>query len=116
MSGLHPAAGLAQGPDDATPSGCASMHPSGWLTRGDAELRANNCTDPALRSFDGNPLEEERLRQEERLLEATPDPTDIDPYAQPPDPLAPPPDPLTVTPEQPADTYQGTGGKKPKKK
>ena len=34
---------LAQGPDDASPSGCGSASPSGWLNRGDAELRKANC-------------------------------------------------------------------------
>ncbi len=60
-------------------------------------------------------LQEERLRQDERLFEV--DARSIaaaDPYAPPLDPSALPADPLTLTPEHPADTCQGTGGTKKK--
>ena len=65
---------LAQGSDDASISGCASMHPSGWLSRGNAKLREENCTQVDAQSITGDPLQDERAPAGGSAPRNSPDP------------------------------------------
>jgi hypothetical protein len=98
---------LAQGPDDASVSGCASISPSGWLHRGNAELRQTNCGSLDQSGLDPATATQDPLTTQDPLIQQDPLVTQDPLLTQDPLATTPPPPPPPVT--DPGTTQHGNG-------
>jgi hypothetical protein len=98
---------LAQGPDAATVSGCASISPSGWLHRGNTELRQTNCGSQPLdqSGLDPATATQDPLTTQDPLIQQDPLVTQDPLLTQDPLTTTPPPPPVT----DPGTTQHGNG-------